>query len=340
MPQCIFCLKEHEQLTDEHLFPAAIGGTIKLHNSTCAECNHGFSKFEQPVALELAPLRFLFQIPDRRGNLPSVDATVNTAKKAYDAKLEGGGKLRLIPEITQNMMEDGKREITYRFLSDEAKGSLAQKAKARGHELVELGPGEPEEAEVHFGGDIHLVGCAEGLRMAAKIAYVGLARYCGMALATSEQLSDVRRYVLEGTGTPVARLFLNERYMQAVQQGPHQHSLTLAGRNDKKRVDAIVRLFGGLCYFVQLSTNYLGADFSTTVVLDAYRGEQDGILLEHPYAEILQIEDVSTNPATSWDDLYACGLSFVGYLEREIEGKQEQEKAKRAKGLPEKSNPG
>jgi hypothetical protein len=46
-------------------------------------------------------------------------------------------------------------------------------------------------------------------------------------------------------------------------------------------VGAIVRLFGGLCYFVQLSEHYGGADFSTTLVYDAYRGEANGILRSH-----------------------------------------------------------
>jgi hypothetical protein len=65
--------------------------------------------------------------------------------------------------------------------------------------------------------------------------------------------------------------------MEAVQQGPHQHSITIAGRHDKGRVDAIVRLFGGLCYFVELSNSYGGADFFLTTVLDAYRGETNGV---------------------------------------------------------------
>jgi hypothetical protein len=43
-------------------------------------------------------------------------------------------------------------------------------------------------------------------------------------------------------------------------------------------VDAIVRLFGELTYFVVLSDHYDGADFCTTLVYDASRGEENGML--------------------------------------------------------------
>ena len=64
----------------------------------------------------------------------------------------------------------------------------------------------------------------------------------------------------DGTGAACARLFLTRPDLGAVEQGPHQHSLTIAGRHDKHRVDAIVRLFDTLSYFVELSTTYGGAD--------------------------------------------------------------------------------
>jgi hypothetical protein len=48
MPNCLFCRREFEKLTDEHVFPAAIGGNLMVRNATCADCNNGISgKFEQ-----------------------------------------------------------------------------------------------------------------------------------------------------------------------------------------------------------------------------------------------------------------------------------------------------
>ena len=73
----------------------------------------------------------------------------------------------------------------------------------------------------------------------------------------------MRQFIVEGRPEGVARLFINKRYLEACQQGPHQHSIAIAARRDKHRVDAIVRLFGELTYFVVLSDHYGGADFCT-----------------------------------------------------------------------------
>jgi hypothetical protein len=92
-------------------------------------------------------------------------------------------------------------------------------------------------------------------------------------------------------------------------------------------VDAIVRLFGGLCYFVVLSTKYNGADFCDTLVFDAYRGRRDGILLAHPIAELLQTEGVLNSPSTIWENLPEAGARFVKFLDEAITAKQKELRA-------------
>jgi len=328
MPQCIFCLKEFEELTDEHVFPAALGGVLVLKNSVCAVCNNGFSKFEQPLATELTPLRLLLQIPDRRGEIPQAAATVKTQDKEYAARVTGDGKVQFKPIVAEVMTTEGKKEYWYKFATERQKDKLRQEAKEKGHQFIETGPGKPEEAEVHLGGELEAIGSEAGLRTTSKIAYVGVAHIAGAKLAMNDSFSEVRAYVREGTSKPSSRLFVNERFMEAVQQGPHQHSLIVAGRHDKGRVDAIVRLFGGLCYFVQLSEHYGGADFFATLVYDAHRGEANGILQSHVDAEILETEDVLSSVETVWDDLPASGERFCNFLESEIRSRMERDRAK------------
>ena len=55
-------------------------GELVVEDSVCAECNHSFSKFEQPLIRVLTPIRFLLKIKDRRGNI-QVKATAKTAEK-------------------------------------------------------------------------------------------------------------------------------------------------------------------------------------------------------------------------------------------------------------------
>jgi hypothetical protein len=328
MPQCIFCLKECEELTDEHVFPAALGGVLVLKDSVCAVCNNGFSKFEQPLATELTPLRLLLQIPDRYGEVPQADATVKAGDKEYDARVKGDGKVHLKPIVTEIITSEGVKEFWYKFATERQKEKLRQEAKEKGRQFIETGPGKPEQGEVHLGGELEAIGSEAGLRTASTVAYVGLAFIAGAKLAMTDSFSEVRAYILEGTGKPTSRLFVNKRFMEAVQQGPHQHSLIVAGRRDEERVDAIVRLFGGLCYFVQLSEHYGGADFVTTLVYDAHRGEANDILQSHVDAEILGTEDVLRSGETVWDDLPASGGHFCNFLESEIRSKMERDHAK------------
>lgn len=100
VPICLFCLRDDVLLTDEHLFPAALGGNIVVEGSVCADCNHGFSKFEQPLACELAPLRLLLKIPDRYGRVPEVAATARTKDREYEARIKNDGNVQLKPIVT------------------------------------------------------------------------------------------------------------------------------------------------------------------------------------------------------------------------------------------------
>src|SRR5260370_26124120 len=178
MPQCLFCLQgegEAVLFTDEHVFPAALGGNVSGKDGSCDGCNHGNSKFEQALAVELTPIRMLLQIPDRYGKVPHTAATIVTPEKTYDGRVKGDGSVVVKPVITQEKNEKGEREFVHRFLTAAQKEKLREQAKKRGQELIETGPGDPVVAEVHIGCDLIVVGFLEGLRTQAKIAYIGLA---------------------------------------------------------------------------------------------------------------------------------------------------------------------
>jgi hypothetical protein len=322
----MFCLQEGEgasvRFTDEHVFPAALGGNLMVRDGSCDACNHGNSKFEQALVGELTPFRMLLQIPDRYGNVPHTAATIITTEKTYDGRVKGDGSVLVKPLITEEKNEKGQREFVHQFLTNRQKEELRVQAKEKGQELIEMGPGDPVTAEVHISGDLMVIGSQDGLRTAAKIAYVALAYIVGVKVAASDAFTEVRSYILEGRPNGVARLFINKRYLEACQQGPHQHSVAIAARRDKRRVDAIVRLFGELTYFVVLSDHYDGADFCNTLVYDAHRGEVNGMLFGHMQAELLQTEDVATSKETVWDDLEGFGRNFCAFIERVAEEKR------------------
>lgn len=189
MPQCLFCLREGEgdavHFTDEHVFPAALGGNLVVKDGTCDKCSHGNSKFEQALAIELTPIRMLLQVPDRYGKVPHTAATLVTPEKTYDGRVKGDGSVVVKPVITQEKNEKGDPEFVHRFLTDVQKEKLREQARKKGQQLIETGPGDPVTAEVHIGGDLMVIGSPEGLRTVAKIAYVGLAHLVGVKVPSA-----------------------------------------------------------------------------------------------------------------------------------------------------------
>jgi hypothetical protein len=255
------------------------------------------------------------------GKVPDAYATAKTPTKEYEAKVKGDGTVQIKPVVTKVVTLEGKREFLHQFVTPRAKEKLLKEAQEKGYEFIETGPGEPVQAEIHLGGDLEEIGSSNGLRTAAKIAYVGMTYKTGPKFASGDAFNNIRKFIVDGTGKGLSRLFVNTAYMDAVQQGPHQHSLTLAARKDKARVDAIVRLFGGLCYFVVLSSTYSGPDICETVVFDAHRGQRNGILLANHIAELLQTEDVLTNASTVWENLDESGSFYCKYLEAAVRAK-------------------
>src|SRR6202521_665518 len=220
MPQCLFCPTEGQELTDEHIFPAALGGHLKLKNADCTECNGGFSReFEQTIAGRLVDFRRILVIPDRRGNLPELAVKVKVDGKQLDGKLLRSGDIQLAPVFTKNI-QDGITEIIGEHVTEWQKAKFRGQAKEKGMELVEhTTPGR--EAEVSISGHLEFIDSAEMLRTITKIAYMTLAFRMGIPLAMRDVFNDCRNYIKAG-GTPKVRLFLNERFFEACAPNLHQ----------------------------------------------------------------------------------------------------------------------
>ena len=320
MPHCLFCLTQHDDVTDEHVFMAAIGGKLVVKGS-CVQCNNALNKaFEEKMVRRLADFRRVLRIPGRRGEFPTIDTKIEVNGKEMDGKLLSDGSIRLRPLPPTKRVRDGVEETVYEHVNDKQKEELRRHAREKGLELIEeTTPGV--EVQGYFSGDLDFIDSAEMLRTAAKTAYTALALRMGLDFAMGDTFNDLRAYILTGTGSPNPKLFLNADFLAACAQGPHQHSVVLVGRNDKHRVDAIVRFFGGLCYFVNLAEGYAGADFFDTLVYDAQRGETNKTLVVHEQAEFLQMDEVCGSKETVWNDKVQSGEWFVKFLDEAVSAK-------------------
>jgi hypothetical protein len=320
MAICIFCLKEKPP-SEEHFIPAALGGHIVLRDCVCEDDNNRFSnEFERKLFRELVPLRLLLQIPDRDGYIPTSDVVVKIDEKDYQGRIKDG-TVEMRPVVKKVRQPDGSVELTGKYLTETMKTEWA-KGVAEGKWAAVDAPeknNEPEEGEVHLGGELEVCSATEGFRNAAKIAFLGLVRQIGANRVLGEEFNAIRRFILTGQGNGLVRLFVLERFLDFVQLGPHQHSVILAARNNEHRIDAIVRIFGAMCYLVNLSSTYAGADFFSTFVYDAARGQENGVLQTVFDAEFQQVGDVLHNPETIWDNRVLWGQRFVRYLEEEFQ---------------------
>ena len=322
LPRCLFCLCDRDELTDEHVFPAALGGDLVV-KGTCVECvkdkRSSSKEFEQPFAMELAPLRNLLVIPDRYGKMPTVAAKAEMNGKELDAKLLGDGRVQLTPVVKVIRGTDGAvKELLFEHITDKQKEKTRREAAEKGYELIESEAVAGQRAEISVAGTLKLIGAPEGLRLATKIAYTGFALRMGCDFAIRNASDEARTYVRTGEDKQTAKLFVNQEYLANCAQRPHQHSIVLAGRKDKHRIDAIVRLFGTLSYFVTLSERYDGADFYSTLAYDAQRGKTEGVLVGNLQSEFLQIEHVATSEATVWNDAVASGNCLMKFIDSEI----------------------
>ena len=308
-------------LTDEHVFMAAIGGKLVVKGS-CVQCNNALNKeFEEKMTRRLAHFRRVVRTPDREGNLPVLETKlVESDGKELDGRLMPDGNVQLKPKFTE-VVKNGVQEIVGEHLTEKQREQMRQKAKEEGWEVIE-GTSPGGEVQGSFSGELDFIDSPEMLRVVAKTAYTALALHCGSNFAMSDTFNNLRTYVRTGSGTPSAKLFLNEGYLAECAQGPHQHSVILVGRKDKHSVDAIVRLFGGLCYFVKLSERYEGADFYSTLVYDAQRGEVNQTLVVDVQSEFLQIDEVRDSKGTVWNDRVTAGEWFIKFLAEAMNTKQ------------------
>ncbi len=86
---CIFCASQ-ENLTDEHVFPAFMGGELEVKSGSCNRCNGDFSDAEAALKEATRPLLNLLKIKNRYGIVPN--ARVN-------AEVRGLGACLSIPKV-------------------------------------------------------------------------------------------------------------------------------------------------------------------------------------------------------------------------------------------------
>jgi hypothetical protein len=256
---CMFC-KSEEDLTREHVFPAFMGGELAVADGSCKRCNGEFGKWESALRESTKFLLNLLQIENRDGEVPT--ARVEVEIRGMDAKglfgkREADGTISLSDVVVSNVEPDGKKHRRGFFVSKASAEKFIERAHARGEKTAELPVPEEVILDASYTQTLPFVFTLEARKVAAKIALAAIAYKYGVPYALSPQF-DVLRNVRTATGEKELplRVFCNENFMAAHTRNAYQHSVMCYMSAGKRKGWALVTLFGGLSYVVEVTGNY------------------------------------------------------------------------------------
>jgi hypothetical protein len=135
---CLFC-RTQNQLTDEHIFPAFMGGTLVIKDGSCQQCNKSFGRDENEIRSHTVSLLNLLQIGNRYKRVPlaKVEARIRGLDmEQLPASVDGTGKIVLYNFVEKSAELDGNRINKGLFFTKEAADEFCERGKANGGTVV------------------------------------------------------------------------------------------------------------------------------------------------------------------------------------------------------------
>jgi HNH endonuclease len=300
---CIFCRSE-DNLTDEHVFPAFMGGELEVRNGSCKHCNGDFGVAEGILKEATTPLLNLLQIKNRYDVVPN--APLNVQIRGMDLKnlpayMDGNGEIRLLDTVKESTDDDGRRLRQGFFLTKEAGAKFVERARAKGLQVIEREVPTEIVIEANYTLTIPFAFCVEARKVVSKIALTAIAYEYGIPFALSPQFNALRQArVATGDRDLRVWVFANEGLMGAHIRTAHQHSVMCYMSAGMHKGWAVVTLFGGVTYCVYLTTDYTerqSKQFSIFYDADSKRRMQPILLAD----EMTLIGHV-LSPASKFED--------------------------------------
>jgi hypothetical protein len=261
---CIYC-KTTDHLTEEHVFSAFSGGNIVVKDGSCSKCNGECSKFEDKVASATETARHIFEIPNRYGRVPDAAVKIDVqgtklAAVSIDGRRKPGGEIELHDFVMDTKTEDGKKVREGFFVSEEGARKFVERRRARGEKVTEIeAPGEvilvPNSQQT-----IEFAFSPAARQMAAKIALTSVAYVYGTQYACLPQFDALRQCIFRDATKIPSRIFANRDFVADHIRTPHEHSVRAYLSAGMHKGWAVVTLFGGLSYIVELTGEFNEAE--------------------------------------------------------------------------------
>lgn len=306
---CIFC-RATENLTDEHVFPAFMGGQIVVKDGSCGRCNGEYAVMEGTLQKEMAPLIHLLRIKNRYGVVRNTN--INAEIRGLDMKqlkgfINAEGQITVFDKVVDWVREDGRQIKSGFFMTSNAE-KFVERVRAKGREVIEREVPEQIVIDAEYTLTLRFAFSVEARKIAAKIALTALAYRYGVEYALLPQFDELRN-VRTATGHKDIRVWVlaNEGLMEANLRTAYEHSVIAYLSAEWRRGWAVVSLFGGIMYRVDLSTDYPDANLQFSIFYDAVTQERTNPIL---LADEKTLVGHMLSPASKFEDRDALDAQF------------------------------
>lgn len=242
------------------MFPAFMGGELIVKDGSCETCNRDFGVAEATLKQAITPLLNLLQIENRYGVVPNAPLTAEIRGmdlKNLPAFMDGKGEINLSDVVRESVTEEGRKLRQGFFLTKEAGDKFAERGRAKGAEVKEREVPREIVIEAEYKIMLPFVAALETRKVVAKIALTAIAFQYGTAFALASRFDPLRKARIATKREDMrAWFFANEGLMSAHIRTAHQHSMMCYLSAGMRKGWALVTLFGGLSYIVEVTTDY------------------------------------------------------------------------------------
>lgn len=256
---CMFCGSE-KNLTSEHVFPAFIGGNLEVPAGSCDTCNHSFGVNEATIKNGTVFLLNLLGIENRDGVVPTLNVPAEIRgidMEGLTVHRDGEGQINLHDVVRDARTADGRLLKRGFFVHKDSADKFTAKGLARGGELIERTVPEKFVVDATATIPLQFAFSIDARKVIAKIALAAIAFEYGLDFAGSSAFDRLRKVqdVQLPREIPVA-IFADEMFMALHTRTAHQHSVICYLSAGLRKGWALVTLFGGLSYLVEVSPDY------------------------------------------------------------------------------------
>ncbi len=170
---------------------------------------------------------------------------------------EPDGSVNLSDIVVPDSDPDGRKHRHGFFISEESARKFIERSCARGEKTTELSLPKEIVFDASYLQTLPFVFTLATRKVVAKIALASIAHKYGLSYALSSQFDGLRQVRTARTEREIPlRVFCNRNFMAAHARDAYQHSVMCYLSAGMKKGWALVTLFRGLSYVVEVTPNY------------------------------------------------------------------------------------